>query len=287
LGVTSQEVIVSILACLDNNNVKQLIITLKSLREQGIEPSVLAKQLAAAIRETLLQQSASQPSRMLQLLEKLIEVPASADPYAALEVYLLQAVLGDQPAKAPEVSDQTTVNTAASNKEKQAGESHPKKSEPPMKQQKQNTKPATLKKSNETQVIEPEKEKSTKKRSSQTITEGQWPDVINEIKRTYNTLYGILRMAQPSFSDTTVTLTLAFAFHQKRLNEPKNRQVIAEAIEKVSGATPEILCIVGEKTTPPEVSSASESLPEILDTSGSNSLGTISNIFGGGELLES
>jgi len=291
LGITSQEIITDILAYLDTNNAKQLIITLKSLREQGIEPSMLAKQLAAAIRESLLQQTITQPLPMLQLLEKLIEVPASADPYAALEVFLLQAVFGgNQPTKISEAQSYTTVTTANPKKGGQAAEYPSKNYEPPAKQQESSPKPETPKKTSKTKGQTPKEadaEKSAKKHNSRKITEEQWPEVINEIKHTYNTLYGILRMAQPSFSDTTVTLTLAFAFHQKRLNEPKNRQIIAEAIEKISGATPEILCIVGEKTTPSDTSDTGNGLPEVPHVSGSNSLGTISNIFGGGELLES
>lgn len=288
LGITSQEMIATVLAYITSNNAKQLIVTLKSLREQGIEPSMLAKQLAATIRESVLQQSTSQAPRMLHLLEKLIEVPASVDPYAALEVYLLQTVLlNNQAVETLNSSQEIAPKDITPPKKRQSSDpALDKKTQTPIKPQKTEA-PKNVSETTVTVVGKEMPEKIVKKISSQKITKEQWPDVINEIKRTYNTLYGILRMAQPSFSDTTVTLTLAFAFHQKRLNEPKNRQVIAEAIEKVSGATPEILCIVGEKTTPPDVPRTSESLPEVPDAPEPNSLGTISNIFGGGELLES
>lgn len=293
LGITSDDAITSIMESLRTQNAKALITTLQSLRTQGIDAAILAKQLAAALRASILQGTASQPTETLQLLQQLIEVPASADPYAALEVRLLQAAFANHTPAANEAnppSSHQKKSTPAPKPPKDTTQKNATKPDqtPPPTPDIVKTAPVSESEIPKSAVAEPKPAMPPKSmgKNSKKITEAEWPEVINEIKRTYNTLYGILRMAHPSFDDTSVTLTLAFAFHQKRLNEPKNRQVIADAIEKVCGASPEIICVVGKPqatSTPTE----DKTLPNVPNPQKPDSLGNISNIFGGGELLES
>ena len=97
-----------------------------------------------------------------------------------------------------------------------------------------------------------------------------WHQALEAIKKQYNTLYGVARMAQPTFDGQKLTLSFKFAFHQKRVNEAKNRKLLSDVIEKLYGQPVEIVCVVAEaeSATKPDVSA-------------------ISNIFGGAELLES
>jgi DNA polymerase III subunit gamma/tau len=278
LGITSDEIVTTILAAVTAKNPKQLLITLQSLQAGGANASTLAKQVSQMIRKSIVNDDAVRPQEMLKLLESMIDVPTSADPFAALEVRLLQATLEGQPiiTATPQASESPTTEDKPQPKETPK----PKPKTPAKEIEKKETKA-------EPEPPTTDEAQKPKKSSSKQITAERWPEVINEIKHTYNTLYGVLRMAQPSFDDTSVTLTLAFAFHQKRLNEPKNKQIIADAIEKVANAHPEIICVVGS-ATPPETQAKEKPLPDVPDTSpGPNSLGTISNIFGGGELLES
>jgi len=98
-----------------------------------------------------------------------------------------------------------------------------------------------------------------------------WQETLNEIKKQYNTLYGIARTAIPELRGDHLTIKCKFAFHQKRLNEVKSKQIFGEVIERLRGQPVEISCTVAEKdagAAPADVSA-------------------ISNIFGGAELLES
>jgi len=107
---------------------------------------------------------------------------------------------------------------------------------------------------------------------------------LQALKQSHNTLYGIVRMAEPTFGeDGTLTLAFAFAFHQKRLNDTKHRQLLAGVIEEISGQTVQIECIVDKtvSSTPAAEVPLEQARPE-----GNGALSTISNIFGGGELLE-
>ncbi|MFZ2513682.1 MAG: hypothetical protein WAW63_04470, partial [Candidatus Saccharimonadales bacterium] len=74
-------------------------------------------------------------------------------------------------------------------------------------------------------------------------------------------------------SENTLTLELAFAFHQKRLSEPRNIAVITTLTEAVRHKPTTIQCKKGESTAP--------------KTTPVDTISTISNIFGGAELLES
>lgn len=104
-----------------------------------------------------------------------------------------------------------------------------------------------------------------------------WPKVLTTLKGRHNTLYGVARMAQPELQDDTLRLSFAFAFHRKRLNETANKQKLAGIIEDITGQKVNIECVVDKEAEPVPESNAKDSA----------GLSTISNIFGGGELLES
>lgn len=97
--------------------------------------------------------------------------------------------------------------------------------------------------------------------------------VLELLKKQYNTLYGIIRMAQIDFSEPdSVRLQFAFAFHQKRLNESKNRAIITEAIKQVIKRDIAVECLVN---------------PDLLNQKkvDQTAIANIANVFGGAEPL--
>lgn len=112
------------------------------------------------------------------------------------------------------------------------------------------------------------------------LSDELWPKVLAVLKSKHNTLYGVARMAEPHLEGNTLRLDFAFAFHKKRLNESGNRQKLMDIIEDMTGKKLSIECLISESaaTTPPAEAEATE--PDA-------GLSTVSNIFGGGELLES
>ena len=56
-----------------------------------------------------------------------------------------------------------------------------------------------------------------------------WPDILADIKARNNSLYAVLRLAEPRLEDDTLKLVFGFAFHKQRLDEDRNRQAVAEA----------------------------------------------------------
>src|SRR6185437_5611702 len=81
--------------------------------------------------------------------------------------------------------------------------------------------------------------------------EAAWQLVLESLKKQYNTLYGIIRMAQPEFRPGKVTLTFGYAFHQKRAADAKNKKIIAATLEEVTGEHFSIECRFDKTVTPP------------------------------------
>jgi len=275
LGIAPDEAVDTLINRLASRDAGQTVALLHELRGQGVEPSMLARQLSRTLRAQLLENSAVLgPTATLSLLKQLIEVPASTDTFTALEICLLDVVFdGDEAAVQPPAASKPPTTSQAATTSKQI--SNPTSVSP--------------KKSSATKTSHPKKSETTVEKTVSTPpapTSGgaqfnpeQWAQVLSHLKTKYNTMYGVLRMANPVFDGNTITLQFKFAFHQKRINDPKNRKIILDSIQSVSGAAVELLSEVVEEHTPAPAPVTTEDKPDPL--------GNISNIFGGAELLES
>jgi hypothetical protein len=127
--------------------------------------------------------------------------------------------------------------------------------------------------------------------NASSLTQESWLQVLGQLKKQHNTLYGVARMAQPDFSEPgKLELAFAFAFHQKRLNDAKNREIISEAVATVTGQQVDITCSYNPELKGTTLQPSVAVLPEPVTAakpSEDPSLSAISNIFGGGELLQS
>ena len=119
-------------------------------------------------------------------------------------------------------------------------------------------------------VEEPKKTEKKVEKSSEHIafSDELWPIIVADIKKTNNTIYGILRMAQMNYENNTIELLFKFPFHQKQINEPKNKKIIEDIVKKHTGQSITIACSLTEK-------------PKAVN------IDAISNIFEGSEVLES
>lgn len=75
-------------------------------------------------------------------------------------------------------------------------------------------------------------------------TNGQWHHFLMELKSRNNTIHAFLRVAEPTFSDSQVTLSFPYKFHKERLEEPKNRRMVEDIISKVYGKQYDIICVL-------------------------------------------
>lgn len=191
------------------------------------------------------------------LLKRLIDVPASHDPDTLLELVLIEALPADE-------------NTPS--------KPTPEKPEP----KQQAVKPAAAKakasaetpKETKTAEAEPVAETIELTEKEMLLDESTWHEALSILKKKHNTLYGIARMASPTFSDDTVTLTFSFPFHQKRLDDAKNKAILAQILSDLLGSPISIVCLVDAGAKKPEKAKK----PDTLEN--------ISNIFGSAEVLE-
>jgi DNA polymerase-3 subunit gamma/tau len=235
---------------LGGDSAANLMRSITSLYDQGYQASAIAKQLGVALRARLISGELEQ-DQAFGLLGQLIEVPVSHNPERFLEIILL---------KARPRTTSTPVMTAV---------------QPPA-ELKTTAPPPKPVKDDSDQKPQPKAHKPLDKTT--------WLAVLQELKQRHNTLYGVVRMAQPDFGDDgQLKLSFAFAFHQKRLNENANRQKLADIIYELTGQTVAIECLHDKLATPPKAPSASATETEPAG----KDLTAISNIFGGAELLES
>lgn len=281
LGIAPAEAIDQLLGALQNNSAQELIATLADLYAQGYQATQIAKQLGQVFRQQLL--DGETIGQQAKLLRKLLDIPASHDPNALLEIVLLDIVLKQSPAEGSQ-SRHSKLDLESSQKKESLSNESPTK---PTMTAAQKT--PTQHKPNTTTEPKPEKPAPTAKakaapKPTPTETnppdETTWPNILQALKQKYNTLYGIARMAEPLWDGDTLTLSFSFAFHQKRVDEPKNKQIIRDILYEQTGRPITLTCVVEKKAGKPKPK------PEKASSPDSSPLDTISNIFGGGEVLE-
>ena len=103
----------------------------------------------------------------------------------------------------------------------------------------------------------------------------------------------MLNSAQAHFEPGKIILEFSYAFHQKRLNENRNKEILSHVIQGVTGSTLQINCILGTgkprqiPTTPlPPADGEIVHNAEPAQQDQSKVVDTVSDIFGSAELLE-
>jgi hypothetical protein len=251
----------------------------------------------------------------LKLLAQLVEVPASADPRTTLELALLDAALAGapsavaKPAAAGKVMPEEVQTKPASITAKHpstfkkaaavAGQQPPAATTPEPKQ------PTPAQPAEAPAAEAPAQGETPAAPMSTIVLDAQvWPQILATIKQKYNTLYSIARAARPHFEPGKVTLESSFAFHQKRLNEQRNKELIAQCIQQLTGEAVQVSCIVGQGNTQADLPPAplppadDEQVHAVAAPAGApaqpaaaqpatGAVAAISNIFGSAEVLES
>ena len=280
LGIPSDETISKLLQNIANHAAPSVIFeSLSELFAQGYQASAIAKQLGQLLRRQLIAgASLLNQAGTLALLKELINVSSAADPERLLEIVLLEAAQ----------SRSTTAQTIVKPEVVPASVSKPAKhlaTTPKL----TNREPDPSEHEKENKIDQkPTATTTNTKQSAASITKltaDDWPKILKALKSRHNTLYGVARMAQPEFTDGTLKLHFGFSFHQKRLNEAKNRQILTEIVQQATGRAVTVECLVDKTATAPRPTVPATPDPPTINTA--NDLVTISNIFGGGELLES
>src|SRR3990167_4211299 len=251
LGIASEQTVLTITGAVETGNIQKLVETLHTAQNSGYQAGILAKQVAVQLRDGLVTGSNSLPHSVItDLLQKLLSVPAAHDQSSALELALIEGALTQANQQAPTIppkeskKEQPTENVPATEPTEPTQAVKPILEEP------------------KTPVVEPQKTKSptTKsdipapkttqaKETNNATGEELWEQVLQNIKAKHNTLYSVARMADAHLHKDTLTLTLGFAFHQKRLNETKNKQILADLASSFAGKPISVECTLNKDSS--------------------------------------
>lgn len=290
LGIPPVESIQALSETLQSHDALAAIAAMEQLRGQGFQPAQIAKHLGQQWRTRLLENGHAAPSDFA-LLQKLLSVPAAQDPERFLEIVLLEFALSASPATptgeptaAAPVAPVTATKPATSKPEKP----EPPKTKEPSKPEKPKAEP---KEPTSQKVVAAE---ATPPTSTAHFDDTLWPQILAALKKQYNTLYSIVRMSTPRFTDERLVLEFTFAFHKKQISEAKNKKIISDIIQQLTGESITIECTLVKKGVAAPTAAAAELVaeqampqPEPAITTGPSDISSISNIFGGAELLES
>lgn len=291
LGRVPAESIQQLLTATTEATASEKLALLHDMLERGYEPAMVATQLGQLLRGSLIANTmtALTQSESLALLRSLLDVPPAHNPKALLEIIVLSTGSKSEsqvkptetpqpsqvkshvtpPAEAtqpPEVQKPVTAPAAEPVSTPQPEPKTPAV-QAPAPTQVEPTEPATPTPASDPATPAPSN-------TPPQDVDALWHAVLQELKKTHNTLYGIARMATPELSGDTLTLGLNFAFHQKRLNEPRNRTILCTLTEQLRGVPTEVRPVVSAK-------------PQAAASNTTETITAISNIFGGAELLES
>lgn len=247
---------------------------LSKMYEQGYPAAMIAARLASRLRAYLIADSTIIPSQqLLSILSDLIAVPASEDPASYLLITLLKT-MPDQPL----INNGASTRPVENNSEQVVTKPEPKpesnpKPEPPT------SEPATLVTKDKAKPAQKKEAKPAQSPpSGVSIDEPTWHQVLDTLKVKHNTLYGIARMAKlDNRNPGIIRLQFAYQFHKQRINDSKNREIILKAVEQITKTNYSLECVVDKDLlTERSAPKPSQKAPDIS---------TISNIFGGGEML--
>lgn len=238
LGMISDELLKELTSKIESKDLIGLRSVLESAYEKGANESILSSQISDKFRNLLISGKSSIPKHQLLLtLKNLLNVAGSSNPRIELELCLSELLINDLP-----VSQNITTEIL----DKKIAKLEIKRPKIEF-----NDKPIAV--------------------SSKIINDDIWTQFLDALKKQNNTLYGIARIAEVKNNNDMLELSFKFAFHYKQINDPKNKQIFAEILSKITKNPPKIVIThQNQKEKPVE-----------------SSLKNLSNIFGGHEVLES
>lgn len=263
LGIPPETVVSDLLGHITAGQVAEVINVLDTANEHGYNAVQIAEALSNNLRAGLINNQLLLGDKTLVVTKDLLNISASQLPSQQLELLLIGLTLEHS---SPEVVNAPAPQPKAATR--------PAKTEP---------RPAAPK------VNDPPKEKAAEAPQAvittsvsnaqldELLKDGLWDDVLTVIKKRYNTLYGVARMATPETDEEGLVLGVNFAFHQKRLSEPKNSEIILTTIRDITGSA------IPFRVEVKNPKHATKSPP---DSAKPDTLQTVNDIFGGGEVIQ-
>lgn len=277
LGLVPMAAIDALTTALHDEQSALIVTTLADLYTRGINAHSLAGQLATRLRQDMLQNTALQSARTITLLQELLRVQASSFAERQLELVLLGHIFSSPPAISSPPAAAKPVQSLQQSVPKPVT-TKPVTEKPPTAETIADDVVKPTPRPTSKPVPKEEESDDTPRLGEGDFDIAAWPKVLDAIKKQYNTVYGILRMAQPRMEEQNLILGFRFAFHQKQINQKKTRSLISTIIHQQTGARPTITCVVVDAIDTPVVAKKEAPATDIKN---------VSDIFGSAEVLES
>ena len=272
LGLPTENVIALLMEALTSGDSPKLMTELETAYSSGITASQIAHELLGEIRNLMTNKEVTK--ELLRLAEELLLVPLSARPDIQLELATIGYILSlhPEPAK-PAPSHRESPKPSATVSQQREAVKNP---EPAVAERSESipiTQPAT-------RIIE---------KDAAVSEDNLWDQLLGSLRATHNTIYSILRMCKPTIDEAQkiINLEFNFPFHQKRINESKNKQVLLDQLEKLGFKSYQIQAVVKDKKSTASSETTLEPFVSKLEIEADNPvLGQIRNVFGSAEVLE-
>ena len=268
LGLASEESIKNIVDYLSSGDSSELLKKLSSLYGSGYNAPIISTQISQYLRKYIFVGNKSVSFDYISLMKELLMVPSSNSPDALLEIVLFNFTrkIDVVDIKPPVI----TPKSSTPKSEKVHIETIPNEPDPIIKSPKPKA-TSTVSKS--------VSEKIVGKTGDIEFNMLIWQDLLNLIKKTNNTVYGILKSSKPKIVNGELEISFSHLFHQKKINEAKNKDIIIENFNELTNHSIEVNCVfVKEDKKVTENKQSTNDKPDISN---------ISNIFDGAEVLES
>ena len=112
-----------------------------------------------------------------------------------------------------------------------------------------------------------------------------WQKVLQEVKSKSASTYAMMRLSLAEVDGDKLNVVFKFAFHKKKLAEGKNRQALIDALKRVINSEPQLKYFVDKDVKLGSTSLGAEGETQNISPDQSSILGKISNIMGGGEVV--
>ena len=238
LGLSDAATLEQLLELYQSEDSAHILSILQELEQSGISPTVVSHQLLSIARARL----RTNPG-LVELIQQLIEVDRHPHPDLKLLTIFMQHHAQPVRPKKTVAQAVTATPTVISTPAKPASSAE----KPPKSQSAKSTEP--VKKTSENQDTKPAKKSPTKPRKSNAPLELDWQKVIEQAKEKSVGLSSLLQKSQWAFDGDKLTIFAGSAFYKKKLDDAKNRPLLAEIIAAETGMELEI-DIIGEKKPP-------------------------------------
>ena len=241
LGLSDAATLEKLLDLYQSENSADILSILQELEQSGVSPTVVSHQLLSIARARL----RTNPG-LVELIQQLIEVDRHPHPDLKLLTIFMQHHAQPVRPKKTVAQAATAAPAVISTPAKPASSAE----KPPKSQSTKSTEP--VKKTSESQDIKPAqstKKSPTKPRKSGAPLELDWQKVIEQAKEKSVGLSSLLQKSQWAFDGDKLTIFAGSAFYKKKLDDAKNRPLLAEIITAAAGMELEV-DIIGEKKPP-------------------------------------